>query len=240
MSEVAKFVALVTAGVPLGQATNLVGPSTLRDSPAGILLSDAKRLGASLAVAGHQIVLFEAETQRFESEVSQAGAVPLQTRKLLLWLPGLSIVIGQLSGFGTFSALFTPVGLIAALVAAGLILIGIKWSSRMVSELKKPVTHPGFNLMRLGLAIHSGQSLALVEPEIRASAQDLIELAKRTGAPLSNLIESEIQSRTTLAQLEAMTRAKQLSVQLLVPMGLTVLPAFFILTIVPMFLGIGF
>ncbi len=240
MSEIAKFVSLLSAGVPLWQATEFIDGEKLKASPSAVLVEDAKRLGAPIASVGDRIIQFEAEVQRFESEVAQAGAVPRQTRNLLLWLPAFSLVLGQLSGFGTFSALLSPIGLMAALVAGFLILAGIRWSSRMLAELEKPATHPALSLMRLGLAVRSGQSIQAIDPALTNDAQELLALTKTTGAPLTKLIDAEVQSRSTLALLTAMSAAKGMSVKLLVPMGLTVLPAFFILTIVPMFIGIGF
>lgn len=235
-----KFVSLVSAGVPLKQATELIGEETLEGSSAAVLMLDAKRFGSPISSVGDRIIHFEAEIQKFDSELTQAGAVPRQTRKLLLWLPALSLLLGQLSGFATFAALLTPIGFVSAVFAGLLIWIGVKWSSRMLAELDKPVAHPALGLMRLGLAVKSGQPISAIDAEIRVDAEQILELAKSTGAPLTKLIDAEIQARSTAAILAAMSSAKEMSVKLLVPMGLTVLPAFFILTIVPMFIGIGF
>lgn len=240
MSEVARFVALVKAGVPLSKAEELSEVNVGANKEIEILIQDTKRLGAPISMVGNRIVNFEMDLIKFRSEVQQAMAVPLQTRKLLLWLPALSLVIGQLSGFGTVVALFTPLGLAAGVLAGALILLGINWTKRMLEPTRRPVEHPGFSLMRLGLAIHSGKPLGSIENQLLQESSELVSLAKRTGAPLSELIDGEIELRATQHQQKAMTEARQLSVKLLTPMGLTVLPAFFILTIVPMFLGIGF
>lgn len=240
MSEVAKFISLLSAGVPLGQATNLIDFEKFKSSPSAMLVEDVKRFGSPIALVGNRIIDFEAEVQKFESELAQAGSVPRQTRNLLLWLPAFSLVLGQLSGFGTFPALLKPIGMVAVLVAGILIWAGIRWSSRMLAELNRPSTHPALGLMRLGIAVRSGQAINAIDRDLTLQAEPLLTLTKTTGAPLTKLIDAEIQARTTSAILSAMSEAKAMSVKLLVPMGLTVLPAFFILTIVPMFLGIGF
>jgi pilus assembly protein TadC len=67
----------------------------------------------------------------------------------------------------------------------------------------------------------------------------LLELSRLTGAPLSDLVEIEIELTTQRALQESMAKAKRMSIELLVPMSLTVLPAFLILTIVPMLIGFG-
>ena len=66
-----------------------------------------------------------------------------------------------------------------------------------------------------------------------------MELSRLTGAPLRELVEIEIEIVTQRALQEAMAKAKRMSIELLVPMSLTVLPAFLILTIVPMLIGFG-
>jgi pilus assembly protein TadC len=52
-------------------------------------------------------------------------------------------------------------------------------------------------------------------------------------------VQNEIELVTHRALQQSMARAKRMSIELLVPMSLTVLPAFLILTIVPMLIGFG-
>jgi tight adherence protein B len=94
--------------------------------------------------------------------------------------------------------------------------------------------------MRLSLAIQSGQPLRAGAHALSSEAAELIELSRTSGAPLGRLIESEIQLTSARAIQQIISQARQLSISLLVPMAVTVLPAFLILTVVPMFIGIGF
>lgn len=237
MSSLGKFIALVEAGVPVSQSLKL---SPLPEGEISNLVLESVELGAPLSKVGAALVDFEIELSRFEGELEQANAVPLATRKLLLWLPAFSILLGQFSGFQTIPALFTPVGLIAGLLAGSLILLGIRWSGRMLLPLRQKRSHPAMGLMRLSLAIQSGQPLRAGAPALGSEAAELIELSRTSGAPLGRLIESEIQLTSARAIQQIISQARQLSISLLVPMAVTVLPAFLILTVVPMFIGIGF
>ena len=67
----------------------------------------------------------------------------------------------------------------------------------------------------------------------------LISLSERTGAALGLLIDSEIEALNQRAISNQLTAAKKLSVSLLIPLSATTLPAFLLLTIVPMVIGIA-
>jgi pilus assembly protein TadC len=66
----------------------------------------------------------------------------------------------------------------------------------------------------------------------------LVALSQRTGAALGALLGSEIEMLNERSLTEQLTKAKQLAVALLVPLSLTTLPAFLLLTIPPMLIGI--
>jgi tight adherence protein B len=68
---------------------------------------------------------------------------------------------------------------------------------------------------------------------------ELVSLSRQTGAPLGELVQNQIELVTHRALQQSMAKAKRMSIELLVPMSLTVLPAFLILTIVPMLIGFG-
>ncbi|MEY3561687.1 MAG: hypothetical protein RL068_839 [Actinomycetota bacterium] len=239
MSKASRFVALATAGVSLKNARDQSGISETDRSPIAILISDAVSLGAPLSAVGRELIDFEYQLERYSSEVSQANAVPLATRKLMLFLPALGVFVGQLAGFGTVQALIKPVGVVAILLAAVLIWVGVRWSNRMMQPMRQTPSHPGLSLMRLNLALASGQPLHISSAYLDAGVAELFKLSKRTGAPLIALISNEIQLRTNRAQQQAMSAAKELSVKLLIPLGVTVMPAFLILTVVPLLIGIG-
>jgi tight adherence protein B len=237
VSQVGKFGALIAAGVTMQTALNLSGLKRDGQQPIERMLFLAIMTGAPIRQLTQRLVAFEFDLERFKSELASANAVPIATRKLLLWLPALSLVIGQLAGFGTVAAILQPIGLMALLLALLLIAVGIRWSGRLLAPLLVEPTHPAFELLQFSLQLAAGSPLSQSHnPEIR----ELVLLSRQTGAPLQELVQHEIELVTQRALQDSLTRAKRMSIELLVPMALTVLPAFLILTIVPMLIGFGF
>lgn len=236
MSQVARFGALLSAGVNLHTALEITGFRLGGDAPIERMLSSAIESGAPIKSVTKRLAAYELDLERFKLELDTANAVPIATRKLLLWLPALSVAIGQLAGFGTLAALFHPIGLLSALVALGLIALGVRWSGTLLRRLLLEPPHPAQELMSFRLLLSCGAPLSATR---NPSLENLISLSRQTGAPLSELVENEIELVTQRALQHSLTKAKRMSIELLVPMSLTVLPAFLILTIVPMLIGFG-
>jgi tight adherence protein B len=226
----------MASGLNIKSALEISGLQLAGSSPIEKLLSTAIYSGAPVQQVARRLVGFELDLERFRSELATANAVPIATRKLLLWLPGLSLVIGQLAGFGTIAAIFQPIGVVAFVSAGILISIGVHWSGRLLRPLLAQPQHPAFELLRFSLLLSAGSPLSEAHPKELAN---LVEFSRRTGAPLRELVEIEIELVTQRALQESMAKAKRMSIELLVPMALTVLPAFLILTIVPMLIGFG-
>ena len=236
MSQVAKFGALLSAGVGLGVSLELTGLSRRGSTPIEQMLNWAIDSGAPIAAVTSRLVAFELDLERFKSELETANAVPIATRKLMLWLPLLSLVVGQLAGFGTIAAIFHPIGLVAALLALCLIALGVRWSAKLLAPLMVEPPHPALALMKFSLQLSSGSPLTQSN---HPAIQELVGLSRLTGAPLRQLVQNEIELVTQRALQDSMIKAKRMSIELLVPMSLSVLPAFLILTIVPMLIGFG-
>ena len=66
----------------------------------------------------------------------------------------------------------------------------------------------------------------------------LVSLTNRTGAALSSLVSSEIENGLQAQLSEKIAAARVLSVRLLIPLGLTTLPAFMLFTIPPTLVGL--
>jgi tight adherence protein B len=226
----------MASGLNLKSALEISGLQLAGSSPIEKLLSTAIYSGAPVQQVARRLVGFELDLERFRSELATANEVPIATRKLLLWLPGFSMVVGQLAGFGTIAAIFQPLGVATFAIAAVLILIGVRWSGKLLEPLLQQPQHPAFELLRFSLLLSSGSPLSDQYPK---AVTKLVQLSRLTGAPLSDLVEIEIELTTQRALQESMAKAKRMSIELLVPMSLTVLPAFLILTIVPMLIGFG-
>jgi tight adherence protein B len=233
----AALAALVASGVPIPVALAELGVEEIEDDLIRLAIAVGAPLVPTLLVLEQQLV----HQERAESEVKQAQAVPQATRKLLLWLPFATLLLSQLAGLETLQGLSQPIGLAALALAAGLIFLGARVSARMLRRLKHQPDSVSRELIALGICLSAGMGMAQVKseiPNLGPEASNLIALSQRTGASIMTLISQQIASSNELALGRQLTLAKKLSVSLLIPLTVTTLPAFLLLTIVPMIIGI--
>jgi tight adherence protein B len=229
--------ALVSSGVPYPLALEELGANDFSDQLIELAISVGAPLVPTLKTLEQQLI----HKERSESELQQAQAVPKATRKLLLWLPVLTLLISQLAGLQTLQGLLQPLGIVAAAFAAGLIYLGARVSAKMLRRLAKPTESEARELIALKICLSAGMGLHQIQgelPQLSAETLALIQLSQRTGASLTGLLESEIAASNERVISNQLTQAKNLSVALLIPLSATALPAFLLLTIVPMIIGI--
>ncbi len=228
---------LLSSGLPLRSALEHSGYASL--SP---LALEAIKLGSPLKRILGQLDEIELQQQQAVAELNQALAVPKATRALLSWLPAFALVASQLMGLSSLSALAHPVSLIAIALGFALILLGRRLTGSMLIEPKLDQTAI-YSLQLFGVAIASGLGLSQTlrrYPELSSSppVMELVAVSKTTGCSLSSLVQSTIRSEISNASAALMTELRELSVKLLIPLGLTTLPAFLLFTIPPIFIGI--
>ena len=232
----AALAALVGAGVPLSEALRVLEVDEVDDPLIRLALDVGAPLVPTLLFLDEQL----GQQEKTQAEIRQAQAIPLATRKLLLWLPAGTVVMSQLAGLGTVQGLLQPLGLVALTLAIALLLLGAKISARMISRLQPP-SNAARELLALHICLSAGMGLQQVRrhlPKLSLRAEELIGFSAQTGAGLSSLLLSEIAMSNQRASSESLTQAKKLSVARLIPLAATTLPAFLLLTIVPTIIGI--
>lgn len=233
-----RFGALVSSGVSVLDALELSGVKT---EPEFQLLTLAIESGAPLAPTARAIAHYQQNLKALERELAQAQAMPQATRRLMLWLPAFGIGLGELLGFGSIAALGSTAGLIGFLLALSLVYLGASITGKMLDRIRNRQEVPGAHWFRLGILLAAGLGLAqaLRESEFPEESNQLIELALESGASLGVLILAQQESELANHLAQKTAQAKALSVRLLIPLGLTTLPAFLIFTVLPMLIGIN-
>lgn len=232
----AALAGMLNAGLPLDLA--LENSKVDKDQ----VLDFAIRIGAPLVPALNLLEQQLAIQEKLATEISQAQAVPRATRKLLLWLPAASVLLGEFMGLGTIRGLLSPLGALALLLAVFMLWAGHKITGRMLNRMTQPDLTLSDQLMALSLCLSAGLGWREIQLELGPVRQPqidgLVNLSKQTGASLRPLIAAEL-DRIAQEQLnQKLAEAKKLSVSLLIPLSLTTLPAFLLLTIPPMVIGI--
>jgi tight adherence protein B len=187
-----------------------------------------------------------AQAQR---EITVALAAPRATARLVIALPIIGLLFGMLLGFDTLGTLFTtPIGWVCLALGTGLMLAAARWNRRLVRRAQPTDITPGLVFDLLAIAVAGGGSLdrarSAVAVAIERFARDgslatddtneVLELSRRAGIPAAELLRSEANERRRQARADVSAQAEALSVRLMVPLGVCVLPAFMVLSVVPL------
>ncbi len=213
----------------------------------------ATEAGAPLAACLDDIARSLLAAGEVERDTAAALAGPLATTRLVITLPLVSIVSSALLGLDTLRILVTtPAGLVCLLLGGALLVIARAWSARLVRRARRVEAVPGLALDLVAVAASGGGSLLravdLVDEALRRfhvaatndprAVADVLNLASRAGAPPGELLRAEAMRIRRDAVSLARRRAAALDVWLMMPLGLCVLPAFVLLAVVPVVVGV--
>ena len=206
-------------------------------------------LGAALASLAQGI----RDQERTARHVAAELAGPQATLRLVGLLPLLALVGGALGGVDTVSFLFlTTPGLMS--LGGGLLFLGLAWwwmrimVSRVFQERNPPSPRTDLFLIAVGGGLSPRRALLEVDrvmaahdldPPAGDHLEDLIALSMRAGVPLASLARAHLDNSRDVESTEATRAVGTLSVHLVLPLGLLVLPAFLLIAVVPLAWGIG-
>ena len=189
-----------------------------------------------------------AQAQR---DAAVALAAPVATARMVMALPAVGVLFGLLLGFDTAHTLFaTPIGW-GCLAVGGLLIFGAsRWNRRLVRAAEPTIASPGIECDLMAIAVSGGGSLAasraLLEQTLDRFAlpgdpvriDGILELSARAGVPAAELLRSEADEVRRIARATAQEKAAALSVRLMLPLGLCILPAFMVLGVLPLLVAV--
>lgn len=179
-------------------------------------------------------------SEQASAQLTQALAVPTATRKLLIWLPALSLVIAQFMGLTSLSDYANPLVLFSLLLGVLLLVLGSKISARQLASAQMALDMSA--LQDFLVCISAGLNLSQIarhRPDLLADERvsRLQQLSISTGAALMPLVGAAIERSLASQLAKQIEKLQQLSVRILIPLGLTTLPAFLLFTIPPILVG---
>ncbi|MDZ8171892.1 type II secretion system F family protein [Microbacterium xanthum] len=210
----------------------------------------ATTVGAPLAESLRGLSTALRDAEEAADDVRVALAEPTSTARLMAWLPVVGVVLAACFGFDTFSALTrSPVG--AACLAAGILLTlaAHRWNAALVRRAGGDPRIPGMTAELLAVALSGGVSVARARDLVdRArpgpaqsrdeTADDALALSQRAGVPAVDMLRAAAALARHRARVDGRLRAARLSARLLIPLGVCTLPAFLLLGVAPMMLGV--
>ncbi len=230
-----QFESLLKAGVDTKTAIALLD---LESEEQYELIKFAISCGAGLVETAQILAELEQIDEQTKAEVTQAQQIPQSTRQLMLWLPWLGLGLAEIAGLGALKAVLSPMGLLFLLGAAALSYLGSWLTKRMTASALGAMARPKQPLLRLAVAIEAGVALSdALSLAGLTNDEKVIDFAKATGVSLRELIRVQLRTDLLNWRTNCLSAAKILSVKLMVPLGLTTLPAFLLLTVAPVLLG---
>lgn len=262
-ATVHRLAALVAGGLPLERAWAVLGTDADAlearlggaGGPSGgtvaAVLALARQTGAPIAPTLERLagLLRERAAQRRALEAALAG--PRATARLVMVLPVVGLGFGAALGLDVVGAAAGG-GLAGWSVLAGAVLLvaAWAWSRAIVRRAARGEEAPGLALELVAVALAGGGPVdrartaaasALIDAGVATSGWDdvdaALELARRAGVPVRGLLLAEAAAARTRARLDGEARAERAAVQLALPLGACVLPAFSLLVIVPLVLS---
>ncbi|MEV7528778.1 type II secretion system F family protein [Agrococcus sediminis] len=255
-ATVHRLAALVAGGLPIDRAWSVLGTdASAVDAQAGgargtvaAVLALARETGAPTAPTLERLagLLREQAVQSRALEAALAG--PRATARLVMALPLVGIGFGLALGLDVVGAATSGgVGTWSMLLGAALLVVAWAWSRAIVRRAARGEAAPGLALDLVAVALAGGGATdraraaaeaALAEAGVAAGGWAEVDaalaLARRAGVPVRGLLLAEAQAARIRARLEAEARAQRAAVQLSLPLGACVLPAFSLLVIVPL------
>ncbi|WP_104193257.1 type II secretion system F family protein [Cryobacterium sp. Y82] len=213
----------------------------------------ATQAGAPLAGCLRELAGSLRELAQVQRDLEVALAAPRATARLVMVLPVIGVVFGSLMGFDSLHTLFLTVpGLVCLGGGALLMLAAAGWNRALVRRAGPTDLTPGLRLELMAIAMSGGGSIdrsrALVHTAAErygiapgadgGSVDRILGLSTRAGVPAAELLRSEAEQLRRDARSAGQRRAATLSVTLMLPLGLCVLPAFMLVGVVPLLLSV--
>ena len=212
----------------------------------------AEHAGAPLGPALHDLASAFRDLGQSDREVSVALAGPASAARIVTSLPLIGVGLGVLLGFDTLGVLLGgPVGWTLLAIGAALLGAGWSWNRRLVGAASRRPATPGFGLDLVAMGLHGGAPADVVarragevlrefglEPSGLARAGPILELAVDAGVPAAGLLRAEAALERRRARTDAARKAARLGVQLMLPLGACILPAFLALGVAPLLVAV--
>jgi tight adherence protein B len=213
----------------------------------------ATEAGAPLAATLAELASCLRSLAQNQRDLQTALAAPAATARMVMALPVVGILFGFALGFDSIGILFTtPPGLVCLGLGSALMLLAFFWNRRLVSRARPTDLTPGLALDLMAIAVSGGASIprarrAVADARERCGLRladsdealdDVLDLSRRAGIPAAALLRSEATELRRVARSEGERKAATLSVTLMLPLGLCVLPAFMLLGVAPLLIAV--
>lgn len=254
-NTVRQITALISAGIPAQQARQMAAENILQMPKNQLVQFEllwglATRLGGPVALVLTRLSNVFDRQQRNLSEVELAFAAPQSTSRLVTGLPLVALGLAQLVGMNPLGAITGSIlGFVSVCLGAGLLFVGHRWSKRLLSKALPSTGDPGAFSdcvligLQAGLPLQNAIDEATkdfakamgheVSEQDQEALNEAAELSRKSGAALTEILLANSDRFRDELRFETSNRIARLGINLMIPLGVAVLPAFVLLAIVP-------
>ncbi len=239
--------ALLGAGLPSTRVIELLGPPPESDGGAiRVAWQLCVQQGAALSSVLHACAEAAREWDRIAAERASALAGPKAAARLVAALPIVALVMGMVFGLNPLPVLFGSVlGWCCAVLGGVALVLGWRWTNRLVHRAAQAEPAPGLccelSAQLIAAGLPAPQAISRVDAAWlfgSAARDDAMVLAQLTGMPPVRALRAEAAAERADAAARGRLRAAELAVQLTLPLGVCVLPAFIFWGVLPLLLSV--
>jgi tight adherence protein B len=252
---ISELVSLLEAGIPSAQARQLMAQKLPTLTPQASMHFElvwrlSSKLGGPAAAALNRLAEVFKEAEKSKEEVKLAFAAPKATAQLVLGLPFVALGLAQAFGLNPLGSIFgSPLGFISVAIGLGLLIIGQLWTQRILARAAPLERDLGCLVdctvigLQAGLPLEQARAeaqaayLVIFKQEAEVEGAEAIavagSLSRSTGAALTQILSGVADRVRERDRYETSSRIARLSIRLMIPLGVAVLPAFILLSVVP-------
>lgn len=212
----------------------------------------ASEAGAPLAPTLRSLAVSLRELAQAQREIRVALAAPAATARMVMFLPVVGILFGAVLGFNTLSTLTTtPLGWVCLVIGTVLLVVARRWNRHLIRGAQPRQLTPGLEYDLTAIAVSGGAALERARTAVATAIHEfhlpddtgegvdaVLDLSRRAGVPAAELLLGEADEVRRAARTEVAEKAASLSVTLLLPLGVCVLPAFMAVGVLPLVITI--
>lgn len=211
----------------------------------------AERGGGPLAASLTALASGFRDDAAARRDIETALAAPRATAGLVMALPLVGLLLCAAIGpDGLLLLVTTPLGGALLGAAVALLLLARVWNRALIARATPGAERPGLALDLVALVLRGGGAPEDARSRVARALErfrlvsdleacdDVLGLAAAAGVPAARLLRGEAALARRRARAEAERRAATLSVLLVLPLGVCVLPAFVAVGVVPLIASI--
>jgi tight adherence protein B len=202
-------------------------------------LTLCEQLGSAPAENLERLAEVEAEQAKAVAALEVAASGPRASARLVTVLPILVLLGAQLLGMRVLNSL-NAVTTASIVLGALLLLVGRRWSRRILAAAQPEVHDPGAALDAFASAMSAGLAPTVAirevekvfghQPELAA----LLASSADTGLAISRLARAEADRIRLNWRVSSEKKIQQAGIRLMWPLGVAVLPAFVLIAVLPL------